>query len=216
MPNGYSYLVEIEGNTGFILDTDLLDSGVLGYVPTDVTQYVRSVNIKTGRSTIQDKFTAGQMTVVFDNRARVFDPNYSSSPIYGAVKPRRRITFAIFNELNLGRVLFTGTIDTWTFDYAVSTESTATVSASDGFTVLANQDLTLTNPPSELTESRYLRVLQSSSVNWPSDKIVTNATAFTMGTASYSGNALEYLQGLADSERGYLLMDGNGSLALWG
>ena len=214
MPNGYSYKVEIEGNDGFILDTDLLDTGLLGYVPTDVTEYVRSVNMKTGRSTIQDKFTAGQLTVVFDNRTRVFDPYYLSSPIYGAVKPRRRIFFTIITnpEIEYPKQVFAGTIDTWSFDYDVSTESTATASASDGFAILANQNLSLTNPASETTYARLYRALTSSSVNWPIENLSGGNDAFTMGTASYSGNALNYVQQLADSERGYVFLDGNGIL----
>jgi hypothetical protein len=74
----------------------------------------------------------------------------------------------------------------------------------------------LTAPASELTESRFFRVLQSSSVNWPLEDTFPDNTAFTMGTASYDGNALEYLQGLADSERGYLSLDGYGNLRLCG
>jgi hypothetical protein len=214
MPNGYTYKVEIEGITGFILDTDLLDTGLLGYVPTDVTQYVRSVNMKTGRSTIQDKFTAGQLTVVFDNRNRVFDPNYSSSPIYGAVKPRRGITFTISTNpaIEYPKQVFSGVIDTWSFNYDVSTESTATASASDGFALLANQNLVLTNPVAESTFDRLYRALTASSVSWPIDSFTGGNDAFTMGTASYSGNALNYVQQLADSERGYVFLDGNGNL----
>jgi hypothetical protein len=217
MPNGYTYQVEIEGITGFVLDTDLLDTGVLGYVLTDVTQYVRSVNVKRGRSTIQDKFTAGQMSVTFDNRARVFDPNYTSSPIYGAVKPRRRIIFTIATDnYPEGIQLFTGTIDSWSFNYDVSTDSTATVSASDGFTILSNQNITLTAPVSETSDVRFSRVLTDSSVNWPPEISGSIGAAFTIGTASYSGDALSYLQQLADSERGYLTVDGYGNLVFFG
>jgi len=217
MPNGYSYKVELEGNEGFILDTDLLDTGLLGYVPTDVTEYVRSVNVKTGRSTIQDKFTAGQMSIVFDNRARVFDPNYISSPIYGAVKPRNRVRFAIITDAypDPGWGVFVGFIDDWSFDYDVSGDSIATASCSDAFTVLSNQNLTLTTPTAETTDLRFARALTSSSVAWPPELTATQSTAFTMGTASYSGDALSYLQQLADSERVYLAVI-DGTIILWG
>lgn len=215
MPNGYTYRVEIEGSEGFILDTDLLDNEYLGYVPVDVTEYVRSVRMKSGRSTIQDKFTAGQMSIVFENRDRVFDPNYTSSPIYGAVKPRHRLIFYVttaYAEFGL----LTGWIDAWSFDYDVSTESTATASASDAFTVLSNQIITLTNPPAELTSVRFNRVLDDPSVNWPPEYRDAGGVAFTMGTASYTGDALTYLQQLADSERGYLVVDGYNNLSLYG
>lgn len=208
MPNGYSYIVTIEGTDGFILDTDLLDTGVLGYVPTDVTSYVRSVSTKTGRSTIQDKFSAGQMSIVFDNRSRAFDPNYSSSPIYGLVQPRRKIRFGIITDVytDPGLSMFVGWVDSWSFDYDVSGDSTATASCSDAFTVLSNQQLDLVNPPAETTDLRFNRVMNSPTVAWPLDQAFVSGAAFTMGTASYSGDALSYLQQLADSERGYLVV----------
>jgi hypothetical protein len=62
----------------------------------------------------------------------------------------------------------------------------------------------LASPPAETTDVRFSRVLNSASVAWPADLAEAALTAFTMGTASYSGDALSYLQQLADSERGYL------------
>jgi len=204
----YAYKVEIEGILGFVLDTDLLDTGLLGYLATDITSYVRSVSVKTGRSTIQDKFTAGQMSVVLDNRARVFDPNYVDSPLYGVAVPRRKMLFSIQPEPEATFVpVFDGFIDSWAYDYDVSGDSTASVSCSDAFTILANQTLTLTNPPAEKTGLRFTRALTSSSVAWPAANIVYTGDAFTMGTASYSGDVLSYLQELADSERGYLTVN---------
>jgi hypothetical protein len=223
MPTGYQYKVELEGTDGFILDTDLLDTGLLGYVPTDVTSYVRSVNVRTGRSTIQDQFTAGQMSVVFDNRSRAFDPNYSSSPLYGAIVPRRRINFYIGSYATtvdppelFFTPIFVGTVDSWSFEYDVSGESTATASCSDAFTVLSRQNIVLTNPPAELTETRITRVLTDSSVAWPVDDISIGGCAFTVGTASYTGDVLSYLQQLVASERGYLFANVYGDIQVRG
>lgn len=112
--------------------------------------------------------------------------------------------------------LFVGWVDSWSFDYDVSGDSTATASCSDAFTVLSNQNLVLTNPPAETTDLRFNRVMDSSSVAWPAEERFTSATAFTMGTASYSGDALSYLQQLADSERGYLVIaEGQFNLFGW-
>lgn len=212
MPANYTYKVELEGTTGFVLDTDLLDTGVLGYLLTDITQYVRSVSTRRGKSTNLDKFTAGQMTVTLDNRSRIFDPNYTLSPLFGAIVPRRRLIFSMTTfDSDTGQFYpqFTGYVDDWSFSYDVSGESIATASCSDAFTVLANQDVTLTAPPAELSSDRIRRVLNASSVAWPG---VYNPAggAFTMGTATFSGNALEYMQNVAEAEFGYFFIQQDG------
>lgn len=213
----YTYKVQLESNTGFILDSDVLDTGILGYLRSDVTSYVRSVSTRVGRSTIQDQFTAGQMTIVFDNRSRAFDPNYTGSPFYGSIKPRRDLIFTISTTNNpSGFPVFSGTIDSWSFEYDINGDSVATASVSDAFSVLAKQNINLVSPPVESTLERFNRVLNDSSVAWPVEARSVIYDAFTMGTASYSGNALAYLQSLADSERGYLATDGYGQLVLWG
>lgn len=217
----YIYRVQLEGNDGFLLDVDRLDIGLLGYLTEDVSSYVRSVSTRRGKSTIQGKFTAGQMTVIFDNRDRAFDPNYAASPYYGSIVPRRKLIFQIGADPdNTGEPfwgdVFHGFIDDWSFDYDVSGDSTATASCSDAFGILANQNVTLTTPIAELTENRIGRVLSSTSVAWPIDKYGYGFSTFTMGTASYSGNALDYLQTVAESEAGYFFANNAGALTYYG
>lgn len=212
----FAYKVELEGNDGFILDTDLLDTGLLGYLSEDVTEYVRSVTCKRGKSTSQDRFTAGQLSVVFDNRARVFDPSYSLSPLYGAIVPRRKIRFyAGYNSDSL-HSQFVGFIDDWDFDYDVSGDSTATASASDAFTVLAQQNMTMAAPPAEISDARAERVITNSQVAWPIDDFYTEGAAITVNTVAYSGNALEYLLQLAETEQGLLYVNRSGVLTFLG
>lgn len=215
MPRNYYYKVEIEGNEGFILDTDLLDTGLLGYLVEDATSYVKSVSTNRGKSTNLDEFTAGQMTVVFDNRGRAFDPNYVSSPFYGAILPRRKLIFSL-SDNNVDWIpQFTGYVDDWSFDYDVSGDSTATASCSDAFTLLANQNVTLTSPASELAADRINRVLLNSSVAWP-NAYAGIASVFTMDSVSYTGNALEYIQNVAASERGYFFINQSGNAVFYG
>lgn len=216
------FTVFLEGTGGFVLDTDKLDTGVLGYVSTEITQYVKSIKIKRGRSTTQDKFTASQATIVLDNRSRIFDPLYTSSPLYGGIVPRRRINIYMeYRKTVMGvpqanpRLMFVGVIDDWSFSYDVSGESLATVSCSDGFNILANQTLTLSSPAAELSSARISRVLTNSQVNWTGGFYQSGA-ALTCGTASYTGDALSYLQTVALGERGYLFIDSAGYIAFLG
>jgi hypothetical protein len=212
----YSYKVEIEGNDGFILDTDLLDTGLLGYLTTDVTSYVRSISCKRGKSTNLDRFTAGQLSVVFDNRDRTFDPTYTSSTLYGAIVPRRRIRFYAGYDSSSLHSQFVGFIDDWNFDYDVSGDSTATASASDGFTVLANQTFTMSAPPAEDSDVRARRVLTNSQVAWPLENYFETGAAITLNSVSFTGTALEYLLQIADSEQGLIYVNRSGVLTFLG
>jgi hypothetical protein len=218
MPANYTYKVELEGTTGFVLDTDLLDTGLLGYLLTDITSYVRSVSTRRGKSTNLGKFTAGQMTVTLDNSSRIFDPNYTSSPLFGAIVPRRRLIFSIQptdSTVDIFFPQFTGYVDDWSFSYDVSGESIATASCSDAFTVLANQDVELTALSPELSGDRIQRVLRASSVAWREAYLQSGST-FTMGTATFSGNALEYMQNVAEAEFGYFFIQQDGSVQFIG
>jgi hypothetical protein len=211
-----SYQVFLEGTLGFVLDTDLLDTGVLGYLLTDVTDSVKSVSFRRGKSTIIDKFSAGQMTVVFNNNLREFDPN-GGGKYAGAIVPRRKIVFFAGQTLSFTKQwqMFTGYVDDWNFSYDVSGDSEAIASCSDAFTLLSNQQVTLSTPPAELSSDRIRRVLNTSSVAWP-DEYFANGAAFTMSNASYSGDALSYIQSVADSERGYVYVSGFGYLVFQG
>ncbi|NBW22488.1 MAG: hypothetical protein EBR82_82525, partial [Caulobacteraceae bacterium] len=148
-----------------------------------------------------------------DNRSRAFDPKYISSPYYGSIVPRRRIIFSILDSARgYNFTQFTGWIDDWNLSYDVSGDSTSTAQCSDAFTILANQNVTLTSPTAELSGDRIRRVLNSSSVAWPAELTKIYPGNFTMGTASYSGNALDYLQSVSDSEAGTFFVDNNGKL----
>lgn len=206
----FAYKVEVEGTTGFILDTDLLDTGLLGYLTSDISQYVLSASAKRGKSSQLDRFTAGHLTVVLDNRSRIFESGGSG------VSPRKIIKFWAGYDSNSLYSQFVGFIDEVTYNYDVSGESTATVSCSDAFTILAQQNITLTTPTAELSDARMQRVLTNSQVAWPLDEFFTNGAAFTMNNVSYTGNALDYLLQVADSEQGLLYVNRSGSLTFLG
>lgn len=206
----FAYKVEVEGTTGFILDTDKLDTGLLGYLTSDITPYVLSVSCKRGKSSQLDRFTAGQMTVVFDNRSRIFEQGGSG------VGPRRIIKFYAGYDQNSLHSQFVGFIDDVTYNYDVSGESTATAACSDAFTVLAQQTITLTSPTAEISDARIQRVLTNSQVAWPLDEFFSQGAAFTMNNVSYTGNALDYILQVADSEQGLVYVNRSGVLTFIG
>jgi hypothetical protein len=133
-----------------------------GSLYQDVTQYVRSLNIRRGRSRRLDKFQTGTAAITLDNTGRVFDPAYAGSPYVGQVKPRRPIQ--IVDGTNY---LFTGLIEDWNLDYSLNRDSVATALCTDSFTLLASSELAAFTAVSQLPGDRINAILDRAEVSWP-------------------------------------------------
>lgn len=183
---------------------------IAGDVNTDVTSYVRSVSLRRGRSKETEKFDAGRATVVLDNRSRRFDPSYTAGPYYGSLKPRKAVTIDVE-----GQRIYTGQVEDWNLDYTVGGDSTASVVASDGMTLLAARTLTGGTATGQATGARITAVLADSMVDWPSARADIDTGLATLGAdvVEPGAAALAYLQLVAASEPGSLFIDRNGTLA---
>ena len=124
----------------FTLDNDRLGrlnntEGLLGggQILVDVSEYVRNVETKRGKSRELDRFQAGQASVAFNNSERIFDPTFEGSPFFGQIEPRRQIRISLDDV-----VQFEGTIDDWNISYEQGGNSIATAVAFDGIANLAN------------------------------------------------------------------------------
>lgn len=181
-----------------------------GDVNTDVTSYVRSVSLRRGRSKETEKFDAGRATVVLDNRARTFDPSYTAGPYYGSLKPRKAVTIDVE-----GQRVYTGQVEDWNLDYTVGGDSTASVVASDGLTLLAGRTLTGGTATSQATGARITAVLADAMVDWPVARADIDTGLATLGAdvVAPGAAALAYLQLVAASEPGSLFIDRSGLLA---
>jgi hypothetical protein len=58
---------------------------------TEITQYVRDVNVKRGRQDDLENFASGSANITLDNRLRLFDPFNTAGIYYGKLLPRRQI-----------------------------------------------------------------------------------------------------------------------------
>lgn len=58
---------------------------------TEITQYVRDVNVKRGRQDDLQNFASGSANITLDNRLRIFDPFNTAGIYYGKLLPRRQI-----------------------------------------------------------------------------------------------------------------------------
>lgn len=88
----------------------------IGVAWTDVTQYVRGISIRRGRSTDLEQFPTSTASVVLDNRDRRFDPFNTAGPYYGQLTPRRQIR--VTADAGSGFVsVWRGWVSGWPIEY---------------------------------------------------------------------------------------------------
>jgi hypothetical protein len=206
--------VELGLSKAFTLDNPV--AGVIGSTEftiggvefTDVTSKVRGISISRGKNRDLDRFSAGALSVSFNNTNRDFDPLYTSSPYAGNIVPRREVRVKAD-----GVTQYVGTVTDWNLAYNESGQSIAQLEAADGFTFLAQQVLTAGTATEQKSGARVSAVLDMASVDWPSDERDIATGASTLGTDTFAGNALTYLQKVELSEGGLLFIDKQGRVA---
>ena len=207
--------VELGLSKAFTLDDPV--AGVIGSTEftiggvsfEDITNRVRSVSIGRGKNRDLDRFNAGTLSVELNNEDRAFDPLYTSSPFAGDIVPRRDIRVLASGSA----VQYVGKVLDWNFTYEPNGRQVASLQAADGFTFLAQQDLTAGTAVAQLTGARVNAVLSQASVDWPVADRDIDAGNSQLGTDVFDGNVLSYLQKVEQSEGGLLFIDKQGRVA---
>ena len=176
---------------------------------TDITNRVTGLSLSRGKNRDLDRFNAGTLSVTVNNEDRAFDPLYTSSPFYGDIVPRRDVRVLA----NSTAVQYVGKILDWNFDFVPNGRQSASLEAADGFTFLAQQELTPGTAVAQLTGARVGAVLSQASVDWPVADRVIDAGNSDLGTDVFEGNVLSYLQKVEQSEGGLLFIDKSGRVA---
>ena len=202
--NGVGDYFTLDDATKGVLDNATYKLG--GDVLVDVTAKVRSVQVRRGRSRQLERFTAGNANIVLDNRDRSFDPLNAASAYYGSILPGKQVIID-----RDGATIYTGAIFDWNFDYDLSNDSTAQVSAVDGLSLIAQQTRTAGTATSQLTGARVSAVLTE--VGWPVAQRSISAGQATLDAdvVAPDTNALAYLSQVADvSEPGAIFIGKTG------
>lgn len=183
------------------------------YVYQDITAYTRSVSINRGIVRETDTFQAGSCTIVLDNNARAFDPYYVSSPFYGEVKPQASVRVT-----SGGQIIFVGFVDSWSYDYQIVADATATLTAYDAISRLSRANLPAITWTQELSSDRVTRVLDRAEVSWSGSLRDISAGLVTLGadTVTDGTSAWDYLQTVAESEGGAVFISEDGKVAFKG
>jgi hypothetical protein len=106
----------------------------------DVTSFVRGMDVDRGRSDDWGDFYSAA-TVTLDNRARTFDPFYTSGPYYQKLLPRRQIRItATYGATSYP--VFRGYVNGWPPTWTdAGKDSTVTISCMDALGLLASETL---------------------------------------------------------------------------
>jgi len=180
-----------------------------GDVYEDVSGDVRSVSVRRGRSRELAAFTAGQASVVLDNRARLYDPTAgtATSPYGPSILPRK----AILVEVG-GQTLFTGVVEDWDLQFSLDGDAITTAKSTDGFTLLAGEIVTSGTATPEGSGARVDSVLDD--VGWPVAKRRIDTGVASLGADVVADNttALSYLQTVDVSDGGALFVAKDGSI----
>ena len=186
-------------------------AGIYQYV--DATSYTRSVDISRGIMRETDTFQAGSCTIVFDNNKRDFDPSYASGAFSGEVKPQAAVRVTSGNQ-----VIFVGFVDSWSFDYQIVADATATLVAYDSISRLSKNLLPAITWTAEKTDVRVGRVLDRGEVAWPSSARQVSPGIISLGTDTVTDgtSAWDYIQQVAQTEGGAAFIAGNGDVVFKG
>lgn len=208
---------DITGSNAPLFTLDSPTKGVLdntdyplgGQIFYDVTEYLISVSIDRGKNRELDVYDPGLANVVLQNRERIFDPLYTSSPFYGQIIPKRAIRISYDNQL-----AFVGVIDDWNFSYSPNGESLVSAAASDAFVYFSNQTLDTITYTAQKPGERIATVLSNASVNWPLENrdLETGLTTIAGDTVAQDTNVLDYLQTVTRSEPGSLFIGRTGNV----
>lgn len=189
---------------GKLDDPEWVLAGTIFY---DITNDVRAISIRRGKSNYIDNISAGEVVVELNNRLRSYDPTYAAGPYYGQIIPKRAVRVSS-NDI----IEFSGLVDDWNLLYEPNGEAIATFVASDGFVYLNNQTLNAGTATVQQSGARVNAILDDPTVLWPTElrDIDTGVHQLGADVISDNTNALSYLQLVETSEGGRLFISKNG------
>ncbi len=182
-------------------------------VASDITSFVKSVQITRGRNREQDEFMAGVANVVARNELRTFDPAYTAGPYFGNILPGKRVTV----EAD-GVTRFDGLVDDWNYSYPLSLDSTAQFDVVDRLASLGNKNFDAwTTNPGDTAGPRISAILDRGEVAFQYARSLEAGTVTLQGdNVSWGSNVLNYAQLVAKADYGKLFASKDGTLTFFG
>ena len=205
--SGYGPFFRLDDPQEGVLDnTEFLLGGTLFY---DVTSKVRSIAIQRGKNRQLDQYDQGLANVVFDNNDRTFDPEYTLSPYFGQIIPKRQIRISSGPDIQ-----FFGLIDDWNLSYEPEGDSIAAAACSDATSAFATQTIATRTNAVQKSGERINEILSLPEINWPETQRSIDTGQMTLGadTITDNTNALAYLRLIEQSEPGSFFIGKSGNV----
>jgi len=197
----------VNGRLGF----GILGDGTAPALVIDVTDVTRSINIKRGRNILRDTYEAGSATVrVYDPTGR-FNPQNTSSDLFGQLTPLRKLRISA-NYLGTSYYLFSGYTTTYTYTYDQAEQvSYVDITAVDGFRLfnLANITTVTGQANGDDTGERIGKILDT--VSFPNSmRTIDTGDSLCQADPATTRTALAAIVNTEFSEQGAFYMDSEG------
>jgi len=192
-----------------------LDVAVLGTVAADIvdiTPYVTQCYIRRAFNRSSDAFTGGTARITFVDETGQFNPANTSSPLYGKIKPMRKIRFTaeyLGVTYNLGSFY----VQEWNYQSPTGFDPAyVTLACVDGFQLLNLTTITSVSggTAGQTTAQRISSLLDAG--DWPGGmrSISTTATTTVQADTGNSRSLLAACQEVEATDLGAFYMDQRG------
>ena len=197
----------VNGRLGF----GILGDGSAPALVIDVTDVTRNINIKRGRNILQDTYEAGSATVrIYDPTGR-FNPQNTSSDLFGQLTPLRKMRISA-SYLGSTYYLFSGYTTTYTYTYdQAENVSYVDITAVDGFRLfnLANITTVTGAANGDTTGQRIGKILDT--VSFPNSmRTFDTGNTLVQADPATTRTALNAIKNGEFSEHGAFYMDAEG------
>jgi len=192
-----------------------LDTAVLGTAASDIvdiTPYVTQCYIRRAFNRSSDSFTGGTARITFVDETGEFNPANTSSPLYGKIKPMRKIRFSaeyLGVTYNLGSMY----VQEWNYQSPTGFDPAyVTLACVDGFQLLNLTTITSVSggTAGQTTAQRISSLLDAG--DWPGGmrSISTTATTTVQADTGNSRSLLAACQEVEATDLGAFYMDERG------
>ena len=192
-----------------------LDTAVLGTAAADIvdiTAFVTQCYIRRAFNRSSDSFIGGSAKIVFVDQTGTFNPANTGSPLFGKIKPMRKIRMtATFNSITYSLGSFY--VQDWNYQSPSGFDPAyVTLNCVDGFQLLNLTTLTTVSggTAGQTTAQRVTSLLDAG--DWPGGmrEISTTATTTVQADTGASRSLLASLQEIEQTEAGALYVDQRG------
>lgn len=183
--------------------------GDAAYVWTDVSDWLRSFEIRRGRNDELGTIDSGTARLRLDNSDRRFEPEYAGSPYYPNVDAIRPVRISA-TWAGVTYRLFTGFVERWPPERRSIEGAYVDVEAVDGFELLRQASLVGVALGGGASGAAIDGA--ATAAGWPAALRAIDAGKSQIVATVGTGDALAYVQEVAASELGYVFMAGGGNL----